>query len=252
MNKTVLGLMAAMGVSFAGPASAADIAAYPYTKAPIPVAVYDWTGFYIGGNGGGAFTYKCWNLVTDAFGDLPGAEGCHESSGATAGGQIGYRWQTGQVVFGVEGQGNWADLSGSNTSLLFAPAVNRSGIDAFGLITGQVGYAWDNVLLYGKGGAAVTGEKYDVFSGVGGVQLASASDTRWGGVLGLGVEFGFAPGWSVGVEWDHLFLGTRNLNLNDPTGAFFESESIRGDVDIAQVRINYRFGGLSAPVAARY
>jgi outer membrane immunogenic protein len=251
MNKTVLGVMTAMALGISGSANAADLAARPYTKAPV-AAVYDWTGFYIGGNGGGGFAYKCWNLVADAFGDLPGAEGCHEASGATAGGQIGYRWQTGQVVFGVEGQGNWADLQGSNTSLLFAPNVNRSRVDSFGLITGQLGYAWDNVLLYLKGGAAVTGEKYDSFGGLSGPLLASASETRWGGTLGVGLEFGFAPGWSVGVEWDHLFLGTRNLNLNDPTGAFLEAESIRGDVDIALIRFNYRFGGQLGPITASY
>ena len=251
MNKTVLGVITAVALGLSGSANAADLSAGPYTKAPA-VAVYDWTGFYIGGNGGGGFAYKCWNLVEDAFGDLPGAEGCHEASGATVGGQIGYRWQTGQFVFGVEGQANWADVRGSNTSLLFAPDVNRSRIDKFGLITGQFGYAFDNVLLYVKGGAAVTGEKYDTSTGDTGALLASASETRWGGALGIGLEFGFAPGWSVGAEWDHLFIGTRTLNLNDPTGAFFETENIRGDVDIGLVRFNYRFGGPSGPITASY
>jgi opacity protein-like surface antigen len=82
--------------------------------------------------------------------------------------------------------------------------------------------------------------------------LGSASDTRWGGTVGAGLEFGFAPNWSVGVEYDHLFMGTQTLNLNAPGGAFFESERISQDVDMGLVRLNYRFGGFGLPVAARY
>ena len=169
------------------------------------------------------------------------------TTGGTFGGQIGYRWQSANWVFGVEGQGNWANFSGSNVSLLFAPDFNQSRVDGFGLITGQIGYAWNNVLFYVKGGAAVTGDRYDAFDGNTGLALASANDTRWGGTVGAGLEFGFAPNWSLGVEYDHLFMGTRNINLNDPTGAFFQTESISQDVDIGLVRLNYRFGGWGAP-----
>jgi opacity protein-like surface antigen len=255
MRKTfLLAVITALVSSLSVPARAADLAARPYTKAPavVPSPLYDWSGFYIGINGGGGSAHKCWDLVGDVFGDLPGPEGCHNATGGTVGGQIGYRWQSANWVFGVEGQGNWADFSGSNVSLLFSPDFNRSRVDSFGLITGQVGYAWNNVLLYVKGGAAVTGDRYDAFSGNTGLSLASASDTRWGGTVGAGLEFGFAPNWSVGVEYDHLFMGTRNVNLTDPTGALFQTESISQDVDIGLVRLNYRFGGWGAPVTAHY
>ena len=74
----------------------------------------------------------------------PVSEGCHTASGAVAGGQLGYRWQAGAWVFGVEAQGDWADLSGSNgpSLLVGGGGSNRSKIDAIGLFTGQVGYAW--------------------------------------------------------------------------------------------------------------
>jgi outer membrane immunogenic protein len=257
MKKVLLTTIGVLAVGIAAPASAADLAAKPYVKAPpAPVAaIYDWTGFYIGINGGGGSSHNCWDLITDAFGDFPGAEGCHNATGGTVGGQIGYRWQTGAVVWGVEGQGNWADFKGSNTSILFAPDFNQSKLDAFGLITGQVGYAWNNALFYIKGGAAVVGNRYGVFDGVTGGLLASADETRWGGAVGAGFEYGFTPNWSIGVEYDHLFMGGHNINLSDPTGAFFETEHISQDVDIGLIRLNYRFGGfggLGAPVAARY
>src|SRR5213080_2046163 len=200
MKKVFLSTVAL--IAFAAPAAAADLAARPYTKAPpAPVAVvYDWSGFYIGANGGWGSSHKCWDFVTPA-GAFIAAEGCHDATGGTAGGQIGYRWQASSWVFGIEGQGNWADFKGDNISTIFGDR-NRSRIDAFGLLTGQVGYAWNNVLLYVKGGAAVTGDKYDIFTAPGGVLLASANETRWGGAVGGGFEFGFAPNWSAGFEYD--------------------------------------------------
>jgi outer membrane immunogenic protein len=229
----------------AAPAFAADLAARTYTKAPPMMApAYDWSGFYIGLNAGGATSHNCWT-----FGGA--SEGCHDATGGTVGGQIGYRWQTGPWVFGVEAQGNWADFSGSNTSLLFN-TTNQTKIDAFGLFTGQVGYAFNNVLVYVKGGGAVTDNKYNIFVGptTGGALLASAnSNTRWGGTVGAGLEYGFAPNWSVGVEYDHMFMGSQNVNFTTPAGAAAGSDSIKQDVDLFTARLNYKFGG---PVIAKY
>jgi outer membrane immunogenic protein len=155
-------------------------------------------------------------------------------------------------VFGVEGQGNWADFSGNNISPTAPGQQNRTRIDAFGLITGQIGYAWNNVLFYVKGGAAVVDDKYDLLIAPGfvgaGTVFGSVRDTRWGGTVGAGVEFGFAPNWSVGVEYNHIFLGDRNVDFNF-AGAFVQTERVSQDVDMALVRVNYRWGG---PSIARY
>jgi len=242
MLMLVTACLVALGA--AAPAVAADLAARPYTKAPPMIqAAYDWSGFYIGLNGGGGTSHQTWDLV----GGL--SEGSHDATGGTVGGQVGYRWQTGPIVFGVEAQGNWADISGDNVSNLFAADRNRTKIDAFGLFTGQVGYSWNNVLLYAKGGAAVVDDKYTVVGIPSGLQVATASETRWGGVVGVGFEYGFAPNWSAGLEYDHIFLGTNGNNLTTPVGALVNAESIRQDVDLFTARINYRFGG---PLVARY
>ena len=256
MKKLLLGVTALLALSGA-PALAADmpVKARP---APIPVAIYDWTGFYIGINGGGGWSRKCWDLTEDrGLGVVVPArpEGCHDANGGTVGGQIGYRWQASSWVFGVEAQGNWADFKGSNTSLVFLNSRNETRVEAFGLFTGQVGYAWNNVLLYVKGGAAVTSDKYRTFDILpANLLLDTASETRWGGVVGAGVEFGFAPNWSVAFEYDHLFMGDRDLRFTSvgnrlPAGIFVASDRIRQDVDLATVRVNYRFGG---PIVARY
>lgn len=263
MKKFLLGVVgvAALSVAIAAPASAADLAARPY-KAPPPMiaAIYDWSGFYIGLNGGGGWSHKCWDRENGIGGPLLAAEGCHDASGGVFGGQIGYRWQSGGWVFGVEAQGDWANLRGSNTSLFVpfnpniavpAATADRSRIDGFGLFTGQVGYAWNNVLWYVKGGAAVVADKYTGFFPVTGLAFDSVSETRWGGVIGTGLEFAFAPNWSVAFEYDHLFMGTRTLDFNSitPPIVFSREDRIRQDVDLATVRVNYRWGG---PVVAKY
>src|SRR5947209_9570144 len=166
-------------VGMAGPASAADLAAKPYTKAPpAPVAVvYDWTGFYIGGNAGWGQARACWDFI-DAFGTVFN-EGCRNGSGGLVGGQLGYRWQTGGWVFGLEGQGDWANLRSSRVSLINAAFIEQTKVNGIGLFTGQIGYAWNNVLWYFKGGAAVVGTNFNIQTA--GVTVASAGTTRWGG-----------------------------------------------------------------------
>jgi outer membrane immunogenic protein len=248
MKKILLGAIGAIALSLSAPANAADLA--PYAKAPAPMiaAIYDWSGFYIGLNGGGGSARKCWDNYTLA-GAFVGSEGCHNATGGTVGGQLGYRMQSGNWVFGVEGQGNWADFSGSNTSVLFPAQLNRSRVDAFGLLTGQVGYAWNNVLFYVKGGGAVVSDKYDIFTQPGGVLLASARETRWGGTVGAGLEVGFAPNWSVGVEYNHIFTGSNTRTLNNAAAVAFQSDRISQDVDLGLIRVNYRWGG---PIIAKY
>jgi outer membrane immunogenic protein len=136
-------------------------------------------------------------------------------------------------------------------AFLFATDRNQSRIDAFGLFTGQIGYAWNNALLYVKGGAAVTADKYNLFDIPTGALLDIASETRWGSVFGVGFEYGFAPNWSLGFEYDHLFMGSRDVGFFDATGAFDFIEHVRQDVDVLTVRFNYKFGG-PGPVVARY
>jgi outer membrane immunogenic protein len=247
MKKFLLGTVAL--IAFAAPAAAADLAARPYVKAPpAPIAVvYDWSGFYIGANGGWGSSRKCWDSVAPF---AIAAEGCHDATGGTAGGQIGYRWQASSWVFGLEAQGNWADFRGSNESLFFPGFANESRIDAFGLFTGQVGWAANNILFYVKGGAAVTADRFrirDIPTGI--VVATTGDDTRWGGAIGAGLEFGFAPNWSAGIEYNHLFMQDRTHTFVDTTGAFFGTDRIRQDVDLVTVRVNYRWGG---PVIAKY
>ena len=249
MKKFLLGMIGLVALGMAAPASAADLAARPYRAAPLPMvaAIYDWSGFYIGGNGGWGQSRNCWDFVGVA-GTVIG-DGCREHSGGIAGGQIGYRWQAGTWVFGLEGQGDWADLSSSRVSVFNPLFSTRTKTDGIGLFTGQIGYAFNSALLYVKGGAAVTSNRFSILSTLTGTELASASSTRWGGTVGVGWEWGFAPNWSAGVEYDHLFMGDANnsFSVANPivAGAL---NRISQDVDMVTVRVNYRWGWGGAAV----
>lgn len=246
-------LLCTVGIAaLAGPAVAADLPARPY-KAPPPVIspLYDWSGFYIGANGGWGSSRNCWGVVPVAGAVI--ADGCSDRSGGVLGGQIGYRWQAGQFVFGLEAQGDWADLSGSRVSILNPVFTTNTRTDGIGLFTGQIGYAWNAALLYVKGGAAVTSNSYDITTTLGGFNVASASSTRWGAAVGVGLEYGFAPNWSAGIEYDHLFMGDANNSFSVVNPLLAGSlNRISQDVDMVTFRVNYRFGGYGAPVAARY
>jgi outer membrane immunogenic protein len=228
-------------------AQAADLPQKAYAQPPMAIAMYDWSGFYIGGNAGYGTSRNCWGFVPVGGAVIP--DGCHDQSGGIVGGQVGYRWQAGPAVFGVEAQGDWASLRSSHISLVNPLLTDSSKVTGLGLFTGQVGYAWNTVLLYVKGGAAVTRNSLLQATTFGGVGLNFATATRWGGTVGVGLEYAFAPSWSVGIEYDRLFMGNENNSFSVPAGAAAVVNRISQDVDMVAVRVNYKFGG---PVVARY
>jgi outer membrane immunogenic protein len=259
MKKMLLGMLGSvlLGSVLPGiaPAAAADLAARPYTKAPPPMvqAAYDWSGFYVGVNGGWAqsadrrsFTFPFPGIPDALFGD-------YDANGGTVGGQVGYRWQAGAWVFGLEAQGNWADVNGRTVNLTDPTglATVRSKMDAFGLFTGQVGYAWNNVLLYAKGGAAVTDRNYSFFAAGNVLASSTGYQTQWSPTVGAGLEVTFAPNWSIGVEYDHIFEGVHDETFFPPAGAGVAGFHAGGDTDMVLGRLNYRFGS-GVPIAARY
>ncbi|MHC2279874.1 outer membrane immunogenic protein [Bradyrhizobium diazoefficiens] len=210
--------------AFAAPASAADLAARPYTKAPVAVAsVYNWTGFYLGIVGGGA-----WQADSDP-----------KMKGGFVGGTAGYNWQTGNVVFGLEADAAWADVSASATVLGITAS---SKTDALGTVRGRIGYAVNNVLFYGTGGYAWIDNK---ISGTAGALTISDSKFHSGWTVGAGGEAFFAPQWSVKGEYLYRSLGSENYfgNIGVPQAS--------GTLNFhtVQVGVNYHFGG---PIVAKY
>jgi outer membrane immunogenic protein len=246
MKKLLLGAIGFIALGSAAPASAADLPQRAPAPAPV-VAVpymYDWSGFYIGGNAGYGWSRDCWG----GFGTSALSEGCSTQAGALLGGQGGYRLQFGQFVLGVEAEGDWTSMRGSIPSLFVPGGTDSAKVTSVGLFTGQVGYAMNNALLYLKGGAALTNNNFLVSNAAGVGQFFLSSD-RWGASVGVGLDYGITPNWSVGLEYDHLFMGNANNSFSCSSGCAAVLNTISQGVDMVTVRVNYKFGG---PVAARY
>jgi outer membrane immunogenic protein len=235
MTKFLLG--SAAFIAFAAPALAADLPARPYTKAPVytaPAAVYNWTGFYIGGHVGGAFA---------------GNNSLDGSSGQFLGGVQGgfdYQFATNWVI-GAEAQYSW--LANGNGSVNFpAGTVVTGNTDQLGSATGRFGYTWGPALLYAKGGYAWRNSP-NVSASLGGVPVAFTTDgpRKDGYTVGAGLEYMFAPNWSAKLEYQYYNFGSTTFTGGTPeiVGARF-----RDDEHTVKAGINYRFGW-GGPVLAK-
>ncbi|QWG20627.1 outer membrane beta-barrel protein [Bradyrhizobium sediminis] len=251
---------AAIFALFTGAASAADMAvkARPVVA---PAPVFSWTGFYIGVHGGGAWFDKAWAAPLTPLNIAGGCPGCpisvggHTGSSWLAGAQAGFNYQTGMWVLGVEVDGSWTDLRGSNANAL-APALlrNNSETRAFATAAGRVGIAANRALFYVKGGGAWADDTFFVSSAAApNVPLQLSDSTRWGWMVGVGVEYAFTNNWSVKAEYNHLDFGTHTETLQPQPNcacAAFQYD-VRQTVDLVKVGLNYRFGW-AGPVVAKY
>ena len=203
--------------ALAAPASAADLAARPYTKAPVAVAsVYNWTGFYLGIVGGGA-----WEDANSP-----------RMQGGFVGGTAGYNWQAmgSPWVFGLEGDIDWTNIKGTFTNIN-CPFGCETKNTWLGTVRGRVGYAWDRVMPYVTGGLAVG----DVQANA--IGFGSVSDTKLGWAVGGGVEAALAGNWTAKLEYLHVDLGHVNcgaLVCGVPSNVGFKADEVR-------VGVNYRF-----------
>jgi len=245
-SKAISLLAAAFSLGVMQAASAADMPTKaPIVKAPVAVAISNWTGCYIGANGGGGWSEK---KFTNAQGL---DEGSHTANGFAAGGQIGCDYQFApQWVVGIQGMYDWAHLTGSNASVAFPLNTLHTTVRSFGTVTGRLGYLLNPTLLfYGKGGFAWADDRFFCDGAGNGACLAqtgglgySASGTRSGWDAGVGLSWMFMPNWNVWVEYDHLGLGDKTLTFTSNNGnGFFFKEGIRQRIDKVLVGVDYRF-----------
>jgi outer membrane immunogenic protein len=238
-------------------ASAADLAAGPYTKAPAYVEpLYNWSGFYIGGHLGGAWTNEQWvnSANTTAFGDLAPGQGFRQrGSGFMGGGQIGYNWQANNFVFGVEGTFSGLDNSGHLNNTLFGGLDDQFSWRAnfMATIVGRAGLAINNNLLYFKGGYAGVNNRLSVVDNVANPSTGSGSQTHWasGWTVGGGWEYGITRNWTVGVEYNYAAFERATYQLAGTSAGTYTFDAKPRDIQWAVVRLNYKF---DAPVIARY
>jgi outer membrane immunogenic protein len=214
-------------------------------------APFSWTGFYIGANGGYGDNFDRNDnfILSNNLGFTATTRGV-QPEGGFGGGQLGYNWQQGSLLLGVE-----ADLQGADVSAGFAGRPIDAGgdllnahqnFDYFGTVRGRVGFAFYRGLIYVTGGFAYGGVRDQLFvfnPGSGFSANLHNDDTRTGSVIGGGVELALAPHWSVKVEYQHIDLGSERFAapLLPPSGITITSNKLMDIAGTARIGLNYRF-----------
>lgn len=256
MGRTKLGLATLIAFLFAVPVNAADIAR-PVYKAPVaaPVQIYNWSGLYIGGQAGGAWSDSTW--ATDATNNTVFIPVDHSESSWMAGGQVGLRYQfTNNWVVGIEGMWSATDLKtfAVSQALVNAGLPNRfrgTDIDSLYSFTGQIGYAWDRWLVYVKGGWAGADVDLRTLNANNGVTSA-VSDRADGWTLGGGIEYMFAPNWSFAIEYAYYDLDAGNQATTQTNGSTADFINFNTEIHTVVARLNYTFNWSKGPVMAKY
>jgi outer membrane immunogenic protein len=232
-NYIRLAVLAALMMPVA--AGAADMRVKAPLAPPAPPP-FSWSGFYIGGEFGGAWAD---GSVTDSNFGLSAST---SHSGFIGGGDIGFNWQTSNIVFGVEADFDWTSLSATGNGV-FIPTVGTlqgsANTDSIATLAGRLGVATVNqMLFYVKGGGGWVRNNASITNLNTGASI-SASNTNSGWLLGGGLEWAFAPNWSTKLEYDYLRLNSWSFNgvVLFPNDTF----TVNRNIQMLKVGLNYRF-----------
>jgi len=216
----VTGASALALVALTASGQAADILTKAPPMLPPPSPAYSWTGFYLGVNGGGAWGRSYWDSA-----------GPFNVSGGLVGGTLGYNYQVGSLVWGVEGDGDWSHISGGVTNF-GCPAGCSTTNDWLATARGRLGYAFGSVLPYVTGGGAFG----DIRASSPG--FAGATSDRAGWTLGGGLEFALAGKLSAKVEYLYVDLGRFDCGFACGVTA---PDNVSFRTNIVRAGLNYRF-----------
>jgi outer membrane immunogenic protein len=243
-----LSIWSAAAIGFAGGTQAADLPVYK--AAPkAAAAVYNWTGFYLGahvGVGRSENDYRSQFFNAAGIPD-PARFGGADGSGGLVGAQAGFNWQAGNVVFGIE-----ADVSRTsiNADLFVDPDLSyRSRNRWLATATGRLGWAFDNLLIYAKGGAAWTGAAMTALVEDVPLEGKNAS-TGW--TFGGGFEYGLDPSWSFKLEYAYYKFDDEDYASFFAPGNGTVRYTLSENKSTVKFGINYRFGAGKASVVAKY
>jgi outer membrane immunogenic protein len=216
------------------PALAADFGGSIKDDYVVPEAPFRWTGFYVGGQAGLA-TGQTQGKVD--FGAPFTISTDYDMSGALYGAYVGYNYQIGQAVLGLEGTWSWADING-DTSCVVIFNCKRS-IDSIATIVGRVGYAFNKTMVYGLGGVAWGDVDTDVVGNIFGLAQLRGGETHTGWVAGIGIEHALTSFLVARVEYNHIGFGSETHNLEPSFNGTVVGPSIpsKVDVDIDTIKV---------------
>lgn len=240
MKKFVSATLVFVAMVLCGAGQAADMP----VKAPVApiIPIWNWSGFYVGGHFGYGWAFP--EITEDAFGTK--VVNPPRPRGILGGAQLGYNWQVGSWVFGLEGDYTWSDIKGSSNVVAPAGILNAEGLpDSLATFAGRFGYAHERLLFYVKGGAAWMSEDFKQLSVTVPICVGTpctGSNKTWGWAVGVGGEYAFDPHWSVRLEYSFLDFPS-NEHVITSNGASTNSFHLTRTFDLIKFAINYRFGG---------
>ncbi|MCK1743825.1 porin family protein [Bradyrhizobium sp. 139] len=218
------------------------IAADMTVKAPVVAPVPLWNGFYIGVHGG--YGVGSSRIVDPSFA-FAQDRFTMDTRGAIAGAQVGGNWQFDNLVVGAELDLSWASIKGSRAS---DPANILSGLavayHALATGTGRVGYAFDGLLAYVKGGVAWANVDYQAFTGT--PFPVDINHQRTGLIGGVGLEYALTNNLSARAEYNYLYFGPAAIALTTR----ISTQNVDHDLHLLKLGVNYRFNGDA--IVARY
>jgi outer membrane immunogenic protein len=208
---------------------------------PAAPSAFSWTGFYLGANGGYGwfdaqqkppFGYPEYGVDTDGW---------------VGGGQIGANWQTGRLVLGIEGDGDWSSIRGSIVPDPQHNSATRTSVDIDGMATirGRVGLAFDRALVYATGGAAFAHAKATVTNFTGNGDDRSDSEMNTGWLVGFGGEYALTNHFVIGAEYLHYDFGDKTYAFTNPDFPIPDYRTLTAEGsstgDMVRVRASYLF-----------
>jgi outer membrane immunogenic protein len=251
ISTALVGVLAA--AAMASSASAADIPrkSPPPQQFIQPVPIFTWSGFYVGVSGGYSFENGKSQITGSpgllATGFAPGGSVKSLGDGFLIGGTLGYNYQIGNIVVGLEGDLSYIDI-GKRVSTSSGPLVTTLSQDMtyFGTVRGRLGYAFDRVLIYATGGLAFADtESATTITGLGAQWTGKKSDTKFGWTAGAGVEYAITNNWSAKLEYLYYDLGKTDYASPQIAGPVIAGVSgvtkaeYRGN--LVRAGLNYRF-----------
>jgi outer membrane immunogenic protein len=220
LKRSLAGCVVAGALVAAQGAVAADLSLAPLYKAPPPTPAFDWSGFYLGVNGGGGWGHSWWSGQGAGVG----------LSGGQVGGTVGYNYQVGKVVFGAEGDLDWTRFDGtSNSTQCPGCSTNDSWLST---VRGRIGYSFDRVMPYVTGGLAVGDINAAAPTGTG-----SAANAGW--ALGAGFEVALPGNWSAKAEYLRVDLG--HFDCGGACGVT-PTDNVSLNENVFRAGVNYHFG----------
>jgi opacity protein-like surface antigen len=230
-------------------AGAADLPIVPPAAA---APLWSWTGLYAGFHVANGWANDTWATGSGLLGAAAPFIGVGSGNGAVGGAQVGWNYQTGPWVFGAEGAFGLADIN-TLTACGRAFFVCTTNIDGLGTLTGRIGFASDQFLIYGKGGAAAERAHSAMvpYPGFGITNVFNGSTTRWGWTAGAGLEFALSPALSAFAEYDYIDFGTRAVALVDQNGITAGVNALEA-VHLVKLGLNYKLGQGAVPWAMTF